>query len=175
MMGFASSRTSIRRMQAADLEHVLAWRNHPEVRRWMFSRDAIGMDEHARWFARAQRNLLTHLLIFELDGAALGYVNLNAEAGDGSVDWGFYAAPGAPRGTGRLLGQAALDYAFSHAEIEKVCGRVLVFNERSLRMHEALGFRREAVLPRHHFDGESHHDVICFGLPRSEWRVGADK
>lgn len=175
MTGYASSSTGVRRMQAADLERVFAWRNHPEVRRWMFNRDEIGVDGHARWFARAQQNLSTHLLIFELDGAALGYVNLTTEAIDGSADWGFYAAPGAPRGTGRLLGRAALDYAFSQPGIEKVCGRVLVFNERSLRMHEALGFRREAVLPRHHFDGESHHDVICFGLQRSEWRAGADK
>jgi UDP-4-amino-4,6-dideoxy-N-acetyl-beta-L-altrosamine N-acetyltransferase len=53
--------------------------------------------------------------------------------------------------------------------LHKLCGQALAFNERSIRFHQNLGFRREGVLRQQHFDGEQYHDVVCFGLLASEW------
>lgn len=40
----------IRPMVYADLERVLAWRNHPDVRRYMYTQHEITLDEHQRWY-----------------------------------------------------------------------------------------------------------------------------
>jgi UDP-4-amino-4,6-dideoxy-N-acetyl-beta-L-altrosamine N-acetyltransferase len=159
-------------MTAADLHTVLAWRNDPQVRLHMFTRDEIALADHVAWFERSSHDPLRHLLVFESDGVPLGFVSLVVASAAGRVaDWGFYAAPGAPKGTGRHLGATTLEHAFGPLALHKVCGQVLGENVRSIHFHEALGFRQEGLLRQQHFDGTHHHDVACFGLLRHEWSV----
>lgn len=160
---------SVRPMNEGDLELVLSWRNHPEVRRYMYTQHEIALEEHSRWFARASQDPARHLLVFEIDTLPLGFINIHQMASGGIADWGFYAAPDAPKGVGRVLGQAALRYAFETVTLHKLCGQALAFNERSIRFHLNLGFQQEGVLRHQHFDGQQYHDVVCFGLLASEW------
>lgn len=161
--------TGIRQMNEGDLDQVLSWRNHPEVRRYMYTRHEISFEEHARWFARESRNPERHLLVFEIDTTPFGFVNIHQIASGGIADWGFYASPDAPKGTGFAIGQAALRYAFEAAGLHKLCGQAMAVNERSIRFHLNLGFQREGILRQQHFDGQQYHDVVCFGLLASEW------
>lgn len=160
---------SVRPMETQDLEMVLGWRNHESVRRFMYTQHEITLDEHSRWFQRASAAPDRHLLIFESDGVPMGFINFHEKGPGGVADWGFYLAPDAPRGTGSALGNAALNYAFGKINLHKVCGEALGFNTGSIRFHEKLGFTREGVLRQQHFDGETYHDIVCFGLIRSEW------
>lgn len=161
----------LRPMTADDLECVLGWRNHDEVRRWMYTQEPISLEDHISWFDRVSRKPGQHLLVFERSHEPAGFVNLNVVAGGRIAEWGFYAAPEAPKGTGRLLGHAALRYAFTDAGASKVCGQVIGDNERSIRFHLNLGFRQEGVLRNQHFDGQTYHDVVCFGLLSTEWEA----
>jgi UDP-4-amino-4,6-dideoxy-N-acetyl-beta-L-altrosamine N-acetyltransferase len=158
-------------MGIADLRRVLAWRNHPEVRRYMYSQHEISLDEHTRWFAKASQDPKRHLLVFESDAVPLGFINIHEVAAGGVADWGFYAAPDALQGTGRLLGQAALLYAFTEAGLHKLCGQALAYNERSISFHQNMGFKQEGILRQQHFNGQQYHDVVCFGLLASEWQA----
>jgi UDP-2,4-diacetamido-2,4,6-trideoxy-beta-L-altropyranose hydrolase len=167
----------LRPMQEPDLERVLAWRNHPDVRRHMYTQRLITLDEHRDWFERASQAPQRYLLIYEQDGEPLGFVNLNLiDEQAGRAEWGFYLAPEAPRGSGQALGHCTLDHAFTNLGLHKLCGEVLADNPRSQRLHERLGFRREATLRDHFHDGNTYHDVIGFGLLAEEWRdsQGAD-
>ncbi len=155
----------------ADLEKVLAWRNHINVRRYMCSQHEITQAEHLSWFNRTLQDPKKHLLIFETNHEPQGFVNLNEVGNGGVADWGFYAAPDAPKGSGRQLGNAALSHAFAQLELHKVCGRVLAYNERSINFHIALGFQQEGILRDHHFDGVRYHHVISFGLLSHDWRL----
>lgn len=156
-------------MDANDLEQVLGWRNHAEVRRYMFDPRLIPLDEHCRWFEKASKDPARHLLVYEQHAVPAGFINIHPVASGGIAEWGFYAAPGSPKGTGRSLGRTALRYAFEKVGLHKVCGRVLDFNERSLRLHLMLGFVQEGILRDQHFDGLHHHDVMCLGLLANEW------
>lgn len=165
----------LRPMVHDDLALVLAWRNHADVRRYMYTQDEIGLEQHRAWFDSALLNDRRQLFVFEADGQALGTVNFTRPAAGTVADWGFYAAPDAPRGTGRRLGSSALAHAFGDLGLHKVSGEVLSFNERSLRLHAALGFCREGVLRDQHFDGRRYHDVVCFGLLKREWQAHFQK
>jgi UDP-4-amino-4,6-dideoxy-N-acetyl-beta-L-altrosamine N-acetyltransferase len=149
---------TLRPLAEADLPLVRAWRNHPGVRQHMFSTHEIAEAEHQQWFARQQ---------------AMGFVHFSGVAPGGVAEWGFYAAPGAPRGTGRALGQAALARAFGTEQLHKVCGQVLAGNTASLALHRRLGFAEEGVLRQQHRSdgpaGAHYHDVFCFGLLRADW------
>ncbi|MNJ17315.1 UDP-4-amino-4,6-dideoxy-N-acetyl-beta-L-altrosamine N-acetyltransferase [compost metagenome] len=161
----------IRPMTARDLVRVLEWRNHPEVRRYMYTQHEIGLDEHRQWFENSQSNGSRHLLIFEKQGEPLGFVNITESIPGHIADWGFYLAPEAPKGTGRLLGKTALEFAFDTMQLHKVCGQALGFNIRSIRFHLALGFIQEGALRDQHFNGEHYQTIIHFGLLRSEWQA----
>lgn len=167
-----STAALMRPMAHEDLALMLRWRNHPDVRRHMFNRHEITPDEHRRWFEHSLQDARKHLLIFELERRPLGFVNFTELASVGIADWGFYAAPEAPRGTGQRLGQTALAHAFVELSLHKICAEVLAQNERSIRFHQSLGFQQEGVLRDQHFDGERYHHVICFGLLRDEWPPG---
>lgn len=164
-----SAHSRVRPMCAADLEVVLAWRNHPDIRCYMYTQHEISLVEHTCWFEQASQDSNRHLLVYESDDAPLGFINIHQVAGGGVADWGFYAAPNAPKGVGRQLGQAALAYAFTTLGLHKLCGQALVYNERSIRFHQNLGFQQEGILRQQHFDGQRYHDVVCFGLLAHEW------
>lgn len=162
--------SSVREMTSDDLDVVLAWRNHPDIRRFMYTQHEIDVEEHRAWFKRASGDVNKHLLIFEVNGAAQGFVNITELAVPGVADWGFYIAPEAEKGTGRQLGQAALDYAFHALHLHKVCGQALAFNERSVQFHLSMGFQQEGVLRDQYYDGANYHSIICFGLLSAEWQ-----
>lgn len=153
----------------ADLPLVRAWRNHPDVRRHMFSTHEISENEHRAWFARQQADATRRLWLFRRVGQPLGFVHFSGVEPGGIAEWGFYAAPGAPRGTGSALGRAALARAFGDEALHKVCGHVLAANTASLAFHRRLGFSEEGVLRQQQRSGDTYHDVHCFGLLRADW------
>ena len=166
-----STQHLIRPMSAADLEMVLAWRNHPDVRRYMYTQHEITLEEHARWFEKSVQEPRRSLLIFEKESVPLGFIGIHQLNAGRVADWGFYVAPNAPRGTGQQLGDAVLRYAFSDMGIYKLCGQALNYNQRSINFHLRLGFIQEGILRKQHFDGEHYHDVVCFGLFACEWKT----
>ncbi len=163
------AQTIIRPLREGDCNQVLVWRNHPEIRRYMFTQHEISPEEHVRWFSKMLQDSERNLFIFEIDTTPVGFINIHKIASGGIAEWGFYVAPDAPKGTGRSLGKAVLKYAFETEALHKLCAKALAFNDRSIRFHLNLGFHREGVLRHQHFDGQQYHDVVCFGLLASEW------
>lgn len=162
----------LRPMLSTDLDRVLAWRNHPDVRRHMYTQRLITLDEHRAWFERADQIAQRHLLIYEWGDSPLGFINLTVvDEQARRAEWGFYLAPEAPNGSGWELGVCTLTYAFNTLALHKLCAEVLAENQRSLRFHERLGFQREAILRDHFHDGSAYHDVIGFGLLSDEWHT----
>ncbi|WP_338040800.1 UDP-4-amino-4,6-dideoxy-N-acetyl-beta-L-altrosamine N-acetyltransferase [Marinobacter iranensis] len=154
----------LRTMTESDLDLVWQWRNHPDVRRFMFTSHEIQWEEHLSWFQRVQSNNDVRLLIYEINNAPVGFASLTKNRHETVADWGFYLAPETPRGSGRKLGESVIRYGFRALCLHKLCGQALAFNERSIAFHRALGFKEEGRLRDQHFDGRRYHDVLCFGL-----------
>lgn len=158
-------------MAHEDLERVLGWRNHPLVRRHMYTRHPIEAHEHRAWFERVCADPQRHALVFERDGLALGFVNFSVSAQGNVAQWGFYAAPQAPRGTGSALGRTALRHGFEALGFHRIGGQALAHNSASIRLHRMLGFQQEGILREQHFELGRYVDVVCFGLLAAEWRA----
>lgn len=161
---------SVRPLALEDLATVLAWRNHPDVRRFMFTQHEIGLEEHRSWFARASVDPTCRLLIVEEGQSPLGFVQLSNVRRGGVAKWGFYAHPDAPKGSGRKLGWAALDHAFNELGIHKICGQAIESNYASIAFHKKLGFQQEGVFREQQQIEGIFHTLICFGLIGREWR-----
>jgi UDP-4-amino-4,6-dideoxy-N-acetyl-beta-L-altrosamine N-acetyltransferase len=160
----------VRPMAVADLDRVMAWRNHERIRSQMRTSHLVSRQEHAQWFERCSQQPDRHLLIFEQRGEPSGFVNFHVASTGRIFEWGFYAAPESTKGTGTRMGVTALRHARQALQAHKVCGEVLAFNERSIAYHLRLGFTQEGVLREQHFDGTRYHDVVCFGLLMAAWQ-----
>jgi UDP-4-amino-4,6-dideoxy-N-acetyl-beta-L-altrosamine N-acetyltransferase len=157
-------------LTADDLPMVLAWRNHPAVRSYMFTQHEISLEEHRNWFARVKKDKTRQQLIV-LDGDdPLGFVQFTSVCQGGVADWGFYARPDAPRGSGTKLGQAALSHAFKKLGVHKVCGQAIESNTASIRFHQKLGFAEEGRLREQQRIANQYHTLFSFGLLAREWQ-----
>lgn len=171
MASIPTGEGTIRPLTADDLPMVLTWRNDSTVRSVMFHSGIISLAEHRAWFDKVSHNALHRLLIVESPDGPAGFVQFGDVLPGGISDWGFYARPSAPRGTGRLLGVTALDHAFGTLQLHKVCGRAIAFNEASIRMHKRLGFKQEGLLEEHHLANDAYHSVVFFGLLGRDWQM----
>lgn len=156
---------ALRKVNDDDLITILQWRNHPDIRCWMFEQEEISLQNHLNWYKKQKGNLNVHLRIFMLQGQAQGFVNM-CHIGAGKYEWGFYLSPQCPRGQGKVLGKLALQWAFVDLGAQVIQGQVLDFNVRSLALHQKLGFKQDDVLSKKYH----HHDVIVFSLKRNEFK-----
>lgn len=159
----------VRSMAKNDLDQVLAWRNHREIRRHMYTSHEITRDEHFAWFERESKNDKKHLLIFEYDNVASGFVSFNLLQPGGTAEWGFYVAPESPKGIARIMGITSLQHAYNDLNLHKIMGYVLESNQKSIRYHLKLGFIQEGIFREHFFNGKEFQNVIYFGALKNEW------
>lgn len=160
----------VRPLTAGDLPALLAWRNHPAVRKFMFTQHEITMTEHWNWFAEAIKQSSRRLMVAEDNHGLIGFFQLS-HSGFGEVaDWGFYVNPDGLTGSGMRLGISALNYAFNELGLHKVCGQAIITNLASIAFHKKLGFEQEGQLRDHKFIGATYHSLVCFGMLASDWR-----
>lgn len=148
---------------------VLSWRNHPAVRSYMLTQHEISLQEHCNWYARVKEDKTRQQLIVLDCAEPIGFVQLSPISQAGVADWGFYARPDAPKGSGRKLGQAALRHAFKDLGLHKVCGQAIESNAASIAFHQMLGFTEEGRLREQQRIGNQFHTLVCFGLLAKEW------
>ena len=160
----------LRLIDKDDLNLVLEWRNHPNIRDFMFDNTKIKLEQHLKWFEHVKTSKYFNVYIFEINSIPMGFMSFHNLKMQGIADWGFYTAPDAPKGTGTQLAQTSIHHAFNSLKFSKIYGQVLVHNTDSIRLHERMGFLQEGVLRKQYYDGQSHHDIVCFGLLDSEWK-----
>jgi UDP-4-amino-4,6-dideoxy-N-acetyl-beta-L-altrosamine N-acetyltransferase len=152
-----------------DLPMLLSWRNHLGVRQHMLTQHEITPEEHQHWFDRASQDARRRLYVVEESGVAIGFVHFSGVEPAGVAEWGFYAAPGAPKGSGKKTCATALNTVFGNLMLHKVCGQALEPNIASAGLHRVLGFRQEGRLREHSRMDSGYQDLLCFGLLKREW------
>ena len=162
----------LRPLEAADRDRLLAWRNLPEIARWMYSDHAISPDEHARWFAGALADSARRYWIIEADGQPVGLANLYDLAPEHSrTAWAYYLAEPSTRGQGigAFVEYWVIEHVFRALGLTKLWCEVLIDNEAVWRLHEGFGFQREALFRQHVRKVGELTDVVGLGLLASDW------
>lgn len=159
----------LRPVTAEDSATIYAWRNHEQIRRWMFDREEIIWENHQNWFAKQLNNPdFIMRLYMAADGRERGFVAFTRRSA-GEWEWGFYLSPDCPRGNGVRLARAALYEAFENLGAARVLARVLAYNTRSLHLHRKLGFHETGCLKQPpDADGENA-DIFQFVLESADF------
>jgi len=74
------------------------------------------------------------------------------------------------KGYGREAVTIFLRYFFRELRYQKCTALVYSFNERSIRFHEALGFRFEGRLRNMVYTNGEYYDELYFGVTAAEWQ-----
>ena len=159
----------LRYMTENDLPLVLCWRNHPDIRNYMFQNHIISIEEHLAWYKHASQQSDIELLIFEGYDAPQGVVNIKIEEAYNTGSWGFYTAPDAPKGSGKIMGQLVLDYTFNHLELRKLRGQAYSFNDPSIGLHQSLGFSLEPCADHNLSTSVDRSEIVCFGIDNDKY------
>jgi UDP-4-amino-4,6-dideoxy-N-acetyl-beta-L-altrosamine N-acetyltransferase len=168
MMDISSDKVLLRQMNISDLVRVLEWRNHPKVRLNMFNQMEINSQDHSIWYEQVSKDSSRILLIMEVNNQPLGYINFDLQK-DKFAEWGFYTAPNAPKGTGKLLGKTAIDYGFKHLKLNGIIGKVLQNNLTSQNFHLRFGFLLDSLEQSEKVDTGKQPKIYKYLLTRENW------
>jgi len=132
-----------------DRDRVLAWRNHPDVRRASITHHVIEPAEHRAWWQRVSTADNRRVLIYERDGVVAGVVNffdleLDTEPRTGA--WGFFLDADGLAERGETLPawievmKEATSYAFDELGLDDLYGEVLEHNTVVRQMNRRFRF-----------------------------------
>lgn len=131
-----------------DLDMVLEWRNHPDVRSRMFTDREITADEHRHWFHLTRRSEAIACFIARWKDEPVAFLSLRSTDGaplrgaDGREP-GLYLAPDSAL-SGTLFALAPVivlhDASFSERPDGRLLATVKPDNERALRFNNRLGY-----------------------------------
>ncbi len=164
--------TELKPLGTADEAMVLAWRNNPEIARFMYTDHIIPPDEHRSWLNAALTDRSQRHWIIHYDGSPVGLVSVtNIDAWHSSAKWAFYLASPNVRGkgVGSVVEFLTLEFVFEELGLRRLSCEVLAFNQQVIAMHESFGFRREGQLRNAIRKGEGWTDVVLLSQLRDEW------
>jgi UDP-4-amino-4,6-dideoxy-N-acetyl-beta-L-altrosamine N-acetyltransferase len=168
------AQVDLRPVERADKARILAWRNSPDVRAYMYTDHVITRSEHARWFAGLADDPQRRYWIIELDERPVGLANLyDIDNRNRRCAWAYYLADPATRGlgVGAYVEYWVLEYVFEGLKFEKLWCEVLASNEPVWRLHETFGFTIEARFRGHVVKGDARADVLGLGILAPDWRA----
>ncbi|WP_102795731.1 GNAT family N-acetyltransferase [Bowmanella denitrificans] len=142
----------LRDIQAEDLELIRAWRNDPEVSRFMLSQERISAEQQQAWFSKILKdNTQRHWLICYKD-KPIGVANIKTVHKGDSIETakvlepGLYIADNRYRGNILAFSPTLLinDYCFERLGTELLQARVKADNTAALKYNAKLGYKQLA-------------------------------
>ena len=167
-------RVDLRPVQPDDRDRILAWRNSPDVRAYMYTDHVISPEEHGRWFDGLAGDARRTYWIIEMDDKPVGLANLaDIDRFNQRCSWAYYLADPAVRGqgVGSYVEYWVLEYVFSGLKLAKLWCEVLASNEAVLKLHETFGFTIEARFRGHVIKDGARVDVLGLGMLAGDWRA----
>ncbi|AZV47273.1 UDP-4-amino-4,6-dideoxy-N-acetyl-beta-L-altrosamine N-acetyltransferase [Nautilia sp. PV-1] len=114
-------------------KEVLKWRNHPEIRKWMYNKNEISLEEHLKFIDTLENSNKIYLKVDDL-----GVVNFIIFKD--YVDLGIHKNP-VKKSVGNILLKFAIDYAFDYLNTKKIILYVFENNEKAISLYKKFGFK----------------------------------
>lgn len=158
----------------AHAELLFAWRQRPDIARFMYSPAPLRRTDHQRWIESLATDASRRHWVVEHAGRPVGSAYLTEiDNRQARAMFGMYVADETARmmGVGAAAEFLALDEAFGLRGLEKISCEVFAVNAAPLRMHARMGFRTEGVLRRHARCDGAWTDVHRLAILREEWQA----
>ena len=121
---------------------ILEWRNHPNIRQWMFTKESISLDDHLKYIDSL--NTKDDRLYFLIKKASkpIGVIDFtNIDHLNKTAEFGLYADP-ALKGIGNQLMESIIDYAFNTLYLKKLIAEVFEQNHAAIKLYKRYNFKK---------------------------------
>ncbi|NOR55562.1 MAG: UDP-2,4-diacetamido-2,4,6-trideoxy-beta-L-altropyranose hydrolase [Sulfurovum sp.] len=120
---------------------VLAWRNHPNVRKWMFSQETISLDNHLNYI-NSLHSIEDSVYFLVKEGAqAIGVIDFTSiDYEKRNAKFGIYSNPDL-MGVGSFLMRKIIDYGFNILKVETLVSEVFEDNISAIKLYKRYDFR----------------------------------
>ena len=163
---------AFRRVERADLSKLMKWRVSEEVTKYMYTDPGLDLKKQEEWFAKVSDDDTIAIWVVSYNGhdfavAHLYDINLLHKR----CFWGYYIGEQSLRNKGlsKQISCNIYDHVFYKLNLNKICGEVIGYNEKVIRMAEKRGFDVEGVFKQHIFKNGQFHDVIRIALMKYKW------
>ena len=164
-------------VSVGDADTVRVMRNHPEVRKYMYTDHQISEEEHRNWLNMLQTNKSTEAFVIYREQHPIGLVSLSKiSSRHATADWAYYLDPNEQGGgVGVLVEYALLEYAFGIVGLSKLNCEVLATNPRVVKLHQKFGFQEEGIRRSNIVKDGQRIDVYLLRETADEWDAGKSK
>jgi len=163
---------TLREMCDADAEHVVAWRNLPDIARWLVDSSPLSVDRHLRYVAMSRQRGDAVFMLDSPAGLPVGTVSLyNLNPQRSVIELGRLCKG---RGSGLLEVMReglhlAHRFGFELIGIQRVFVQIAGDNTSCIRLGEDVGYLHEGRRRQHFHTPTGLCDVVDMGLLRAEF------
>jgi len=119
---------------------VFKWRNHKNIRQWMYKKDKISQNEHEDYIESLMHREDREYFLVKQNKKNIGVVDLtNMNKVKKVGELGIYTKPNT-KGMGSVLMQTILKYSFLYLNLNDVKANVYVGNEAAIALYKKFGF-----------------------------------
>lgn len=169
---------TLRPVKRSDIAHFLKWFNDPEVIQYLGIYLPITEMSEEKFIeelgsSRAQTTVMFVIEANEKDenkpigSTTLGSINAkdhNATFGIAIGEKDYWS-----KGYGTEAARLIIRYGFEQLNLHRINSGAIGFNERSIRMHNRVGFTEEGRQRQAIFKNGTFQDHVIFGILRDEW------
>lgn len=143
---------------------VLAWRNHPDIKKWMYNQDNIKLDDHLSFIESLKQSDDKLYFLAKQDNENIGVIDFTQITQKESVHMGLYVNPSV-FGKGKILINEIINYSFNILKVKKIIAEVFVENKKAHEVYIKFNFREISRKT------ENNKEVVCMELKNENWQI----
>ncbi|AXA33395.1 UDP-4-amino-4,6-dideoxy-N-acetyl-beta-L-altrosamine N-acetyltransferase [Francisella adeliensis] len=125
-------------------EKVLEWRNHLDIRSYMYDTNEISLENHLNFIESLKHREDKKYFLVQNSNIDIGVIDFVTIKPNKSLDMGLYAAPGV-KGVGNLLLTEIKNYAFDVLKVKTINAEVFIENERAYMLYLKYNFESTGI------------------------------
>lgn len=120
---------------------ILEWRNHPNVRAYMYNTGVISQKTHLEFIESLKTKENKRYFLVQRENENIGVIDFT-DITPTSATMGIYANPYlTQKGIGSVLLQTIVDYAFDILKVQTLKAEVFATNAKAKTLYKKFGFR----------------------------------
>lgn len=139
---------------------ILEWRNHPDIRKWMYNQYEISLDEHLNFIESLKNKKDKLYFLVKKNSKYIGVIDFyDIDNNKKEAKFGLYKNPYEKTvGIGKILIETVIEFAFNILKLKKLKLEVFNENKKARNLYKRYNFRKigEKVI--------NNKKIICMEL-----------
>ncbi len=127
-------------LKLEEKEMILKWRNHSEIRKWMYNQDEIKLKEHLSFIDSLKSRKDKLYFLVKKEDEFIGVIDFTQLVEKTSVHMGIYSNPNI-KGNGKILLNKIINYSFNNLKVKRIFSEVFAENDKAHNLYKKFNFK----------------------------------